>query len=563
MPNALKVLWQILGILILCVFYNTLDAPFVYDDKIEVIGNTTIRFLDEWQSVFAYNQSRAILQLTYAINYAQGGLEPRPYHITNLFIHFLSIGAALWMVFSFSELTRHKKATETAVIVASLWAIHPMITESVIYITGRSESLCALFCFLSLAAWSTAIHTQRHRYRFIAAFFCLCALLCKEVAFVIPIAFAYMEWTFSPPEQSKKWRVVWQTPIILLVVFAIGLRSWGIVQALQEAQSELSGINVLQNFIPQEVERPLTVRLTTQAEVWLHYFGLWVLPIKQTLYHHIPDSKLASLPGILGLLGWGVTMVSAWRFSRNSPLARLALILGFLVLLPSSSIASLKENMAEHRSHQMGLFLILYLIAKWPTAWRIKQKQILFALIPLTLLTLLRTQVWQSEVGLWEEATKHNPEIGEAWYGLGDAYRFADNFEASTTAFQKCAQLDPEYLDCWNNLGIVFAETGQFDLAESAWKTLLRKEPTNCRGHNNLGSLAFQLQDWEASKGEFISTLQYCPNNLIAHYTLANIYYGPLNDPKQSTFHYQMVLEIDPTFVYAAEARRRLLDLTW
>ena len=94
--------------------------------------------------------------------------------------------------------------------------------------------------------------------------------------------------------------------------------------------------------------------------------------------------------------------------------------------------------------------------------------------------------------------------MGEAWYGLGDAHRFADDFEPAIAAFQRCVQLDPNYLDGWNNLGITFAETGQFDKAKTAWKALLTRDPKNCKAHNNLGSLAFQQQEWTISQGEFI-----------------------------------------------------------
>ena len=61
---------------------------------------------------------------------------------------------------------------------------------------------------------------------------------------------------------------------------------------------------VLERMIPQEVPRPISVRLTTQAEVWLRYMGLWLLPLKQTIYHHVPDSTPFSTRGVLGIFGW-------------------------------------------------------------------------------------------------------------------------------------------------------------------------------------------------------------------------------------------------------------------
>ena len=50
------------------LYSKVLHAPFVYDDKIEVIGNQTIRFWSEWKDILLYNPARALLQITYAYN---------------------------------------------------------------------------------------------------------------------------------------------------------------------------------------------------------------------------------------------------------------------------------------------------------------------------------------------------------------------------------------------------------------------------------------------------------------------------------------------------------------
>ena len=59
-----RVIWLALVILIVIAYANTLHSPFVYDDKIEVVGNRTIRFIDEWKAILLYNPSRMLLQLT-------------------------------------------------------------------------------------------------------------------------------------------------------------------------------------------------------------------------------------------------------------------------------------------------------------------------------------------------------------------------------------------------------------------------------------------------------------------------------------------------------------------
>ena len=81
--------------LVSLAYMNGLNAPFVYDDKIEVVGNATIRDLTQLRAVLEYNVSRVWLILSYAWNYRSFGLDPFGYHVTSLIIHGLAVGAGM------------------------------------------------------------------------------------------------------------------------------------------------------------------------------------------------------------------------------------------------------------------------------------------------------------------------------------------------------------------------------------------------------------------------------------------------------------------------------------
>ena len=61
-------LWLAISLLVLLAYWGGLDAPFVYDDKVEVVGNRTIRFLDNWRAIVAYNVSRPLLTLVFPLS---------------------------------------------------------------------------------------------------------------------------------------------------------------------------------------------------------------------------------------------------------------------------------------------------------------------------------------------------------------------------------------------------------------------------------------------------------------------------------------------------------------
>ena len=228
--------WTILIVLIIGIYHQSLEAPFVYDDKIEVNGNPTIRDIDNTSAIITYNPSRILLQYTYALNYdralqqqaAPSDIDETPeeyeYHLVNVIIHCLCAGGLLWMLVG---ITRNQKQLSTIfpVAIASLWVLHPMCTESVTYITGRSESLCALFCFLALGAWATAHHTETKGWlwKSFALFCTILACLTKELGLMIPLCALAMEKIIF----AKSWRQIhWLSylPFVLVMAAAVAAK---------------------------------------------------------------------------------------------------------------------------------------------------------------------------------------------------------------------------------------------------------------------------------------------------------------------------------------------------
>ena len=548
----------LLGLIVLmwALYANTLQAPFVYDDKIEVVGNRTIRFWTEWREILLYNPARALLQLTYAYNFSTSQFDPFDYHVTNLLIHSCTL---ITVFFASEQLARLGKLTSPiafATILTAWWGLHPMAVESVTYITGRSESMCALFAFGAIGLKAMHIQQRKWFWNVGAWFSILLAIMVKEVAVMLPIIFFLMEWIFDNKRSTS-------TMIMMGIGGMLfgGLRGFVVWRSLEDPSLLLT----LEGFIPQEVERALAVQLLTQAEVWVRYGALWLIPIKQTLFHHLPDASLQTPMTYCWAVGWLALLTGGWSFSRHNPLLRFAWVGGICILLPSSSFAALQENMAEHRSHQMGWYLGLF---GWTVLWQYKEHSLLKSVGVLTLLvlgwrTFERNVVWTSEVSLWQEATLLNPESPKAWYGLGDSHRFARQFEPSLAAFATCTRLDVLEMDCWNNMGIVYAEMSNVNKAKETWMKALEHNSAYCKAHSNLGFLSYRQEEWDNALIEFRSALVYCPTNVIAHYGLGLLYYGPRLDVQKSIHHLDKVLQIDPTFDYASDARQKLLDLTW
>src|SRR5688572_15191983 len=83
-----------------CIAYaNTFHVPFFFDDLSSIVDNPTIRYLSAFfvlpDDGSSSSAGRPLINFSFAINYAIGGLDVRGYHLVNLLIH---IGAALTLL---------------------------------------------------------------------------------------------------------------------------------------------------------------------------------------------------------------------------------------------------------------------------------------------------------------------------------------------------------------------------------------------------------------------------------------------------------------------------------
>ena len=130
---------------------------------------------------------------------------PRGYHLFNLMVHVLSA----WLVMAIVRRTlildyfegRFQDASRTLALIAALvWAVHPLQTETVVYITQRTELLVGFFylatLYASLRYWNAISPTGRNTWLALATLACLAGMACKEVMVTAPVVVLLYERTF-------------------------------------------------------------------------------------------------------------------------------------------------------------------------------------------------------------------------------------------------------------------------------------------------------------------------------------------------------------------------------
>jgi hypothetical protein len=148
-----RVVWLVLAALIVgaSLYSSALHGRFIFDDDAlpfrQGIRSASLRV---WLAGV-----RPFLMFSYWLNYRISGSDPYSYHVFNLLIHAVNTGLVFVVLLRLLALAEWEAAKRhsAAVLGATVFLIHPLATESVSYVAGRSESLAALFLLLAYAVF--------------------------------------------------------------------------------------------------------------------------------------------------------------------------------------------------------------------------------------------------------------------------------------------------------------------------------------------------------------------------------------------------------------------------
>lgn len=458
--------------LALAAHLNALTNPFVYDDIREVVENKSIEGLASVQTVLRHNLARPVVNLSYALDYAVwGGRSPFGFHFTNVLLHAVNV----WLLFVvvLQAIQRRNRIFEgspdrarwAAFLATAVWAVHPLMTEAVGYVSSRSEVLCATFflgafaCFQQ-ASRSGSAQTGPSPWLAGSAACFLVALGARESAVILPVLLlAYDVLVSADSPAAKRARFVWfHAPLLVLVALAGIARIWLFV-SIEYAQAGRAGWS----------------SVLTGIYSFARYLELLVVPIGQTIVPPISPvvsvTDVRFLTAIAVLAGLGAVGLA---LRRTQPLVVFGFIWFVLLLLPSAALTVLSEYgqpMAEHRMYlaAAGVFMCVAApAAHWVATPRSNARLrvgfmaatgVVLAL--LLGLTVVRNRVWSDPVRLWSDAERKAPNTWLAVHGLADAYRQAGDCRAAIPVYQRALELRPERGDSYLGLASCFGETGR------------------------------------------------------------------------------------------------------
>jgi protein O-mannosyl-transferase len=461
---------------------------------------------------------RPVLMLSLMLDAQVAGVSPKFYHFINILLHLIS--ASLFYLL----LIKLKVKDLPAFLLALIFVVHPVLTQAVVWIPGRNDSLLAVFGLLSMLPFIRYSDEGKKLQLFLHFFFLIIALLTKETAIAVPLICLVYLLLLSP---QKKIISTWLYFTVGWLVCIIG---WYLLRSLYT----ISKSGIFSGIFSD---------ISEKAQIFLGYLGKIFFPYNLSVFPIVEDTSIVS-----GFLAIALITALIW-FSKDAgeklQQGRVKMMLfGFLwfllFLLPVLIIPhDVNDQNFEHRLYLplMGMMIVLSQTFLFNNTY---QKRILISCLGVAILFAAinynHAKKFKSEIVFWENAVKDSPHSSYAQVRLGSRYFVKNEKEKSELCFAEALAINPE--ERYGNyfLGKIYLEQGKveqgqqllvkeeslhpgyadniFELAHAAFirnnkddalKYLLRYsnlKPDDQQAHNNLYLLYYEKGDYSMALKE-------------------------------------------------------------
>jgi tetratricopeptide (TPR) repeat protein len=421
---------------------------------------------------------------------------------------------------------------EVAFSAAALFAVHPMMTESVGYVSGRAEVLCASWFFAAILCGRRWLGGDGARWAIFTAGFWAAGLATKETAAMLPLALlAYDRAMLPGPSDERRRRFFFvHLPLLTVAVLAGLVR----VAVLRFEYAGASTIHWSYALIALDVAR--------------RYITLIINPAGQAMFHEVAGVGSILAPRALAALA-GLLLIGAlaWSMRRRAALASFGFAWFLLLLVPSSVLIVLDqgEPMAEHRVYlaSAGLFLAagagIGRLRAWSARVGGRARWLVSALLCLLLVslaidTVVRNAIWSSPVALWREAVDLAPGHFRPRLLLGEALQDAGRLDEAVAEYRTAIELRPTDETGYVKLGQCLIDMGQWDEATAAFVRLQTLEPRSVPAAMGLGTVAVLSSHPETARRYFLDVIDRNPVAVPARQALAALDEGVLDNPAEA-----------------------------
>ena len=435
----MKAAWRqsaLLAAAVLIAYANSFFGAFQFDDYNVIVEFSPVHSFGAWLADLG-SGLRPLLKLTYALNWMTSP-APAGFHAFNLLVHLANTGLVYALARHFCQRSMPQRDGQwIAFAAALLFALHPVHTEAVTYISGRSSSLMTLFYLAALWTYARSIQAQRSELlRFTSLCLFALALAVKESAMMFPLALLAWEWVCRTP---------WRTVVLRQWPYWLAAGVAALALVINPGYSALMWNSVHL--------RSLGDSFLTQLAGATVLLGKLLWPAALNIDPELPSigSASAALAYVAGLM---LLLAIAWRSRAARPWISLGLVWAMVHLLLLNTVFPRVDGVNERQLYwaDWGLLLMVAAEIELRLSRPLARASVALLACALIAVTLARNEVYRSEISLWEDTVSKSPNKARAYNNLGYAYSLAGRDCDAGNAYREALRLDPGYGKAANNL---------------------------------------------------------------------------------------------------------------
>ena len=566
-------LWGFLLIALVFIAYAPVfGAGFVWDDESHLTQNPCIvgplGLKEIWTSMRAVYYP--LVLTTFWVLHKFVGLNPLPYHILNVLMHAGS-AVLLWRLL-------RQLGVRGAWLGAALWALHPVMVQSVAWVTELKNTqsclfyLLSIFCFLS---WKE--HSQTWKSPIKSALLFSLSLVCfvlatlsKPSVVMLPIVLALCVWW-------RRGRIGWRdgvpiAPFLLISAFASAWTIWE-----QKFHASAVGPEWAQTWPERLIIAGRAIWFYLGKLVWPHplifIYPRWEIHSWQWMAY-LP--LLAATLGLIVLWALPGRAGRALFFAAAYYVVSLFPVLGFfsVYFFRYSFVSDHFQYLASMGPLALAGAAIATLVGRFcetplelasdTDALQSSSDNIGVArgrlflgslgcsilLLALGFLTWQQGAVYYDLITFYTKTLTRNPACWMAHYNLGIALQDHGETDQAITHYRQAIELRPGYAEAHYNLGRLLAEKGEFNDAITHYEATLAINPADAEAHNNLGATLFQAGRVDDAIAHYQEALAVRPDYAEASCNLADALLSK-GDMDGAITHYRTCVAVLPNHAEA------------
>jgi protein O-mannosyl-transferase len=566
------------GILTLVVYAGVLNNGFLYwDDHSYVSDNPHIQQITlanlKWMLLeHRVGNWHPLTWLSHAVDYALWSDNPGPHHILSVVLHLTNSLLVFYLAIQLQVSGKAEKFSSgylpdrivlSALLAATLFAIHPQHVESVAWLAERKDVLCAFFYLLTMVFYLRrgAVSPRDGRMTLPLLWFFM-ALMSKSMAVTLPVALLLLDVYPLQRLRMETWRsslgpLLKEKASFFLLAVAVVV------------------ITLITQDVAPAADGDLSLRFWNALNSLFLYPTKWLVPVGLSPFYPYPD--WVSAPNLFAfcllLTFLGVTLFCVHQAYRDRPYWLVGWLYYLVTILPVIGLVKVGEQAAADRYTYLPM-VVFYLaagillsrltgrFADTPAKSTIIAGAVLIYGGLLGITSVRQIPLWHDDEILWSSVITRYPGMAAVAYNnLGNVYFRSGDLAQAVSLYQTGLKVSPSNYNLLLSLSLAYERQGMIAKALAQGRESARTRPDSASAQMEVGKLHQRHGAYDVAEDLYRKAARLDPASAESHYLLARLYLqtGKTGDAASEL---QMTVRLDPKHIDGHLLLGKLLQMS-